>query len=103
MDDETFRTEWAALTGAERRRIRRLARIGRIEPGSPEERLAGKMAQHQISRPWWRFFWFWFVPGLVMALGIATQIHPIAIGVVLAFAAQALVTRRNVSRLAART
>jgi hypothetical protein len=50
-----------------------------------------------------RFFWVWFVPGLLLVLSLAAQIHPIMIGVVLASAAQAVMTRRNIQKLARRT
>lgn len=101
MQDDAFRATWQALQGAERRRVRRLARIGRLEPGSDDERLAAAMARHQGRRIWWRGFWLWFVPGLLVALAVAYTIHPIVIGVVLASAAQALVTRRNLNKLIA--
>jgi hypothetical protein len=103
MDDESFLTTWRQMGGTDRRRVRRLSRIGRIEPGSPDEGVALAMARHQASRPWWRYFWVWFVPGLVIALSMAMQMHPVMIGVVLAYAGQALLTRRNVGKLARRT
>jgi hypothetical protein len=103
MDDETFLSTWRGLTGPDRRRVRRLARIGRIAPDSPDEPLAVAMARMQTSRPWWRFFWLWFIPGVFIALGVAMQMHPLMIGVVLACAGQAILTRRNIGRLARRT
>jgi hypothetical protein len=102
MDDESFLTTWRQMAGTDRRRVRRLSRIGRIEEGSADEEVAVAMARLQTTRPWWRFFWIWFVPGLVIALGMAMRIHPVMIGVVLAFAGQAVLTRRNVGRLARR-
>jgi hypothetical protein len=52
--------------------------------------LARQYASYQVARPWIRFFWLWFVPGIVVVLGAASQIHPIAVGVVIALAAQAV-------------
>ena len=37
-------------------------------------------------------------PGLLFAIGVAVTIHPIVIGVVLAFAGQAILVRRNTGR-----
>ena len=102
MGDEPFLSTWRSLSGTDRRRVRRLTRIGRIEPGSAEEPVARAMAKYQQSRFWWKYFWIWFVPGLFLALGMASQMHPLMIGVVLAFAGQAIVTRRNVRKLASR-
>jgi hypothetical protein len=49
-----------------------------------------------------RAFWLWFVPGLVIALGVASQMHPLVIGIVLALAAQAVFARRNLRKAALR-
>ena len=53
-----------------------------------------------MTRPWIRFFWLWFVPGIVLALGTAAQIHPVVIGIVLALAAQAVYGWFNLRRTA---
>jgi hypothetical protein len=49
-----------------------------------------------------RYFWLWFVPGLLVATSVAYRIHPIALGAVLALPAQAVVRWCNLRR-AART
>ena len=51
---------------------------------------ARQYARWQMHRPWMRFFWLWFVPGIVVVLGVAAQIHPILVGVVVALGAQAV-------------
>ncbi len=94
-----FTEEWNALPLRDRRRIRRMVRIGRLPEDADEARLAEGFAMHERARLWWRGFWFWFVPGMLLALGVAMMIHPIVIGIVLATGAQALVVRRNASRI----
>jgi hypothetical protein len=96
-----FLTAWRALPRADRLRIRRLVRLGRPLASREESQLAAGYAAFQRSRIWFRLFWLWFVPGLFLALGVATQIHPLMIGVVLAFAAQAVYTHRNLGRVEA--
>ncbi len=95
-----FTEEWNALPLRQRRRIRRMVRIGRLPDDADEARLAEAFAVHERARLWWRGFWFWFVPGLMCALAVAMMIHPIVIGIVLATGAQALVVRRNAGRIA---
>jgi len=97
-----FTEEWSSLPLKERRRIRRMVRIGRLPEDPGDARLAEAFAAHQRTRPWWRGFWFWFVPGLVLALGVAATIHPIVVGIVLASAGQAILVRRNTTRIARR-
>lgn len=81
--------------------MRRLIRLGR--PVGPEdEALARDYARFQKTRIWNRWFWVWFVPGLLVALGVAASIHPLVVGVVLALSAQAVFTHRNLARRAAR-
>lgn len=96
-----FADEWNALPYADRRRLRRLVRIGRLPEDPAEARLAAEFAAHQRTRMWWRYFWVWFVPGLLLALGVAVLIHPVVIGIVLASAGQAVLTRRNATRISA--
>src|SRR5215210_796822 len=81
-----FADEWNSLPFADRRRLRRLVRIGRLPEDPEEARLASEFAAFQRTRMWWRYFWVWFVPGLLLALGVAVLIHPIVIGIVLASA-----------------
>ena len=85
----------------DRLRVRRLVRLGRPVATPEEARLAVAYAAFQRSRVWFRLFWLWFVPGLFVALGIAARIHPLVVGVVLALAAQAAFTRRNLGRVEA--
>ncbi len=100
VDEEGFTEEWNALSLRDRRRLRRMVRIGRLPDDANEARLARSFAVHERARLWWRGFWFWFVPGLIVALGVAMMIHPLVIGIVLATGAQALVVRRNAARIA---
>ena len=89
---------WRALDARHRRRLRRLVRVGRPVDEPADAAVAVAYARYQRSRPWWRLFWLWFVPGLLFAIGVAVTIHPVVIGVVLGFAVQALVVRRNTGR-----
>jgi len=97
-----FTEEWNALSLRDRRRLRRMVRIGRLPEDADEVRLAEDFAVHERTRLVWRAFWFWFVPGMIVALGVALTIHPIVVGIVLASGAQALVVRRNAGRIARR-
>jgi hypothetical protein len=94
----TFVDEWNQLEPMERRRLRRLVRLGRPIEDPQLAALAGEYARFQRSRPWARLFWVWFVPGLCIALSIASQMHPVVLGVVLALAAQAVVTNYNLRK-----
>jgi hypothetical protein len=86
---DAFATEWNALPRADRSRLRRLIRIGK--PVDAEfAHLAPTYARYQLERPWMRFFWLWFVPGMLLALGATATIHPILVGVALALGAQAV-------------
>ena len=99
LDTDDFIRQWNALDRRERLRLRRLVRLGRPIDDPGKARLARAYADVQRNRVWIRLFWWWFVPGLVLALGIATRLHPLMIGVVLALAAQAVLTRRNLGRV----
>ena len=95
-----FVTEWNETDAAERRQIRRLVRIGSPVETSEQAQLAVGFVEFQQSRPWWRYFWFWLVPAVLIALVAARGIHPILIGMVLAAAASTILVRRNFSRVA---
>lgn len=96
---DDFARAWNRLAVADRRRVRRLVRIGRPLADPNEAALAVDYAAFQRSRAWNRLFWFWFLPGVLVALGIAATIHPIVIGAVLALATQALFAQRNLTRV----
>jgi hypothetical protein len=95
-----FVTEWNATDPAERRQIRRLVRIGQPVETADQARLALGFAEFQQSRPWWRYFWFWFVPAVVIAMVAAMGIHPILIGIVLGAVASTIMIHRNFTRVA---
>src|SRR5947208_10671843 len=96
-DRAEFIEAWNALDRQNRLRIRRLVRLGRpVDPA--EARLAAAYAAFQSARPWARLFWFWFVPGLLIAVAVASTIHPLVIGVVLALGAQAAFAHRNLEK-----
>jgi hypothetical protein len=88
------------MTSSQRRRIRRVVRLGQALEGT-DAQVASWYATTQCGRLGMRWFWMWFLPGLLLALTTATQIHPVMIGVVLALGAQALFARRNLRRAAA--
>lgn len=88
--DPAFVEAWNALDPGDRRKLRRLVRIGR-RPEEPHlAALVGPYARAQLARPWLRWFWVWFVPGLAIVLGAAAGVHPVLVGVVIALAAQAV-------------
>ena len=94
-----FIAAWNSLDRRDRTRLRRVVRMGR--PVEAEHAsLVAAYARFQRSRLWSRLFWLWFVPGIVLALGVAARIHPLVIGIVIAMAAQALFARRNLRRTA---
>lgn len=99
LPKDEFINEWNRLKRRDRRRLRRLVQLGRPPSAPVEARLAVSYARFQRSRPWMRLFWLWFVPGLLVALGVAARLHPIAVGVVLAAGVQAVLTRRNLGRV----
>ena len=99
MTNEQFAQRWNALDKTHRRQIRRLARIGRAQETTEDAQLAVVFAAFQQSRSWYRRVWLWF-PVLVIAGVIAGfAIHPLSVGVVIGFAANALFVRRNYSRV----
>ncbi len=96
---EDFQRAWRALPLADRRRVRRLVRLGRPLADHGEAIVGVGYARFQRSRTWARLFWLWFLPGLVAAIGIAVRMHPLVVGVVLALAAQAVFAHRNLARV----
>jgi hypothetical protein len=97
-EGSAFLEAWNALPRPDRLRVRRLVRLGRPLADRDEATVGVAYARFQRSRPWARLFWLWFVPGLIVALGIAARIHPIVVGIVLALAAQAAFAHRNLAR-----
>lgn len=93
--DLDFATEWNALDKPSRRQIRRLVRIGRQQENATDARLAVGFAAYQRTRPWYRYFWLWFIPMIVAGTIAGFALHPILIGVVLAVAGNAVLVRRN--------
>ena len=89
LEAGAFATQWNALERSDRKRLRRLVRIGRpVDP--PElQPLAAQYARFQMQRPWMRFFWLWFVPGMFVVLSGAAGMHPVFLGVALALGVQA--------------
>jgi hypothetical protein len=98
--DEEFVREWNALPVADRRRVRRLVRLGRSLVDADEASLAGTYARFQLSRLWMRLYWVWFVPGAVIALGIASRLHPVVVGAVLVLTTQSIFAHRNIRKTA---
>lgn len=97
-EGEAFHRAWTSLSRSDRSRLRRLVRIGRPVHDRDEAAVAVAYARFQRSRVWARTFWLWFVPGVVVALGVASRIHPVVLGAVLALSAQALYAHWNLSR-----
>lgn len=95
-----FATAWNALPRAERTQLKRIVRMGRRIDDPAQRPLAAAYARYQSTRPWIRFFWLWFAPGLVIAVGIASRIHPLATGIVIALGAQGAWAWFNLKRLA---
>jgi hypothetical protein len=100
IEDTKFADTWNALDKGDRRRIRRLVRIGRPVDDVAEVPLAVGFSRYQQTRKWMRYFWFWFVPALLIAIVAAAQVHPLVIGLVLGGGVQAVMTRRNFGRAA---
>jgi hypothetical protein len=100
FDVPRFGAEWNSLARQDRLRLRRLVRLGRPIDDPRLAQLASRYAEYQMSRPWMRFFWLWFVPGLVFVLGVGASIHPIFIGATLALGAQAVWAYFNLRKAA---
>lgn len=98
-DEDDFLQAWGSLPRRERSRLRRMVRMGMPLVGAEEAALAVAYARFQRRRVWARLFWAWFVPGLVLALGVALRMHPMVVGVVLALGAQAVFAHRNLRRV----
>ena len=96
--DPDFAGRWNATDKSERRQIRRLVRIGRPQETEADARLAVGFAAYQRTRPWYRFFWLWFVPIIIGGLGASFATHPIVIGMVAGVAINALLVRRAFRR-----
>ena len=96
--NEGFAERWNALDAKERKRIRRLVRVGRKVETPEEAQLAVGYATHARAGHFWRWFWVWFLPLMVLALGASLQIHPILVGIVLALGANAVFVHVNEKR-----
>jgi hypothetical protein len=94
-----FAETWGALPRRQRSHLRRLVRMGMPVTDPENARVAVAYARLQRGRIWDRLFWVWFVPGLIVAMRVALQIHPLVVGVVLALAAQAVFAHRNLGRV----
>ena len=102
FDATAFSAQWNALKRTDRLRLRRLVRMGRGGDDPELAHLAPAYAQWQLQRPWMRVFWIWFVPGIILVLGVAAQIHPILVGVTIALGAQAVWAYINLRKMARR-
>ena len=54
--DAEFIAQWRALPARDRRRIRRLVRLG-LPVGQGATQVAANYARFQLRRPWFRLFW----------------------------------------------
>lgn len=91
-----------ALPRIDRKALRRTVRMGRPLATPEEASMAVAFARHQRSQPWYKLFWVLFVPGLVVALAVASTLHLAVTGIVLALAAQGAwgwVSLRRVERV----
>ncbi len=93
-----FAERWNALDASERRRLRRLVRIGRPGADVADAELAVGFARYQRDRKLWRWFWAWFSVAMVLALLTAATIHPLVIGVALAIGGQTVLAWWNYRR-----
>ncbi len=93
--DLDFAAEWNALDKPTRRQVRRLVRIGRQQENTTDARLANGFAAYQRSRPWYRYFWLWFVPMVIAGTIAGLALHPIILGFVAGIAVNAILVRRN--------
>ncbi|HEY5153456.1 MAG TPA: hypothetical protein VIJ47_01910 [Acidimicrobiales bacterium] len=93
-----FIEAWNNADRTDRRRVRRVVRVGRPVETAEDAQLAVGYAAFQRSRAWFRYFWFWFVPATLVAMFAALNIHPIVVGIVLAMAGNGLLLRWNIRR-----
>jgi hypothetical protein len=99
-DLPAFAEEWNSLDRSAKLRLRRLVRMGRPIEEPDLSRIAPAYARYQRSRPWMRYFWLWFVPGMLLVLLAAAGIHPIVVGIVIALGAQAVWAWFSLRRMA---
>jgi hypothetical protein len=90
LEEQTFARDWNTCDRRDRAYVRRRVRIGRVVEEPSLSALATGYARYQMQRPWMRFFWFWFAPGMLLALSAAASIRPIFVGATLALGAQAV-------------
>jgi hypothetical protein len=100
FETTAFATEWNALERSDRLRVRRLVRMGRSVDPPELQPLATEYARWQMQRPWMRFFWLWFVPGMFVAVGVAASIHPVFLGIGIALGAQSVWAWFNLRKMA---
>lgn len=97
-----FSAKWNVLDRGQKMHLRRLVRMGRKIEDPELADLAPDYAKWQMSRMWMRYFWFWFIPGIFVVLGVAANIHPILLGVVIALGAQAVWAQISLRKFARR-
>ena len=103
LEQQTFAGEWNTRDRKDRAYVRRLVRMGRTVEEPDLSALATGYARYQMQRPWMRFFWLWFVPGMFLALGATASIHPVLVGVAIALGAQAIWAYVSLRKVARRT
>lgn len=97
--DVSFAEQWNVMPRKDRKRIRRMVRLGRTQDSVADARLALGFAAYQKSRFWFQKFWFWFVPLVVAAFLAAGAVHPLLMGIILGLAGNAIWCRRNFNRV----
>ncbi len=95
-----FLEAWNALDKTDRIYVRRMVRTGqRFKPGEGDlARMGVAYSRYQLSKPWQRLFWLWFLPALVVSFSAGLRIHELAAGAVLGAALLAWNARRSLKR-----
>jgi len=88
-----------ALPRVDQKVLRRTVRMGRPLATPAEARMAVAFARYQRSQPWYKLFWVLFVPGVVISMAVASTLHLVVMGVVLAAAAQGAWGWRSLRRV----
>lgn len=95
-----FLEAWNALEKTDRIYVRRMVRTG--QRFKPEERdlaaVGVAYSRYQLSKPWQRLFWLWFLPALVISFSAGLRVHELVAGAVLGAALLAWNARRSLKR-----
>lgn len=95
-----FLERWNDLPRTDRVYVRRIVRTGQRFKADEQDlaQMGVGYARYQLSKPWQRLFWVWFLPALVLSFSAGLRVHELVAGAVLGAALLAWSARRNLKR-----